>query len=411
VIVNRSGQEYNSPPSLVVSGIGSGANLIPKLSNGQLIGVEINKSGIGYGVSTTTIEVKETGSGVQFTPNIQKWTVNNFGKNLSNINSDDAFISEATNTDFELQCSYVYAPRSLRKVVYSVNQDGTPIYGKKDLEILNGQEIDNTSHSSIIGWSYDGYPIYGPYGYDTNSGGSITQIKSGYSLDLKPNRPPTSSFPEEFFVEDFKWEESTDESVLDANNGRFCITPDFPNGTYAYFATFEESISTDGVFKNFKKPKFPYLIGDSFQAKSNSFNINPNSNQDEYDLNSSNWIRNTYPYAINKKNSGYEYLQKSYDFVDQDSIIKSTQKGYIDSVGILTGGQNYKVNDRIVFEKEDKSQFFSVAKVSKILGASPTSISVARTEISNVEFYPIKGDGTFLGIGTAIHFCFKIYWN
>jgi hypothetical protein len=292
VIVNRSGQEYNSPPSLVVSGIGSGANLIPKLSNGQLIGVEINKSGIGYGVSTTTIEVKETGSGVQFTPNIQKWTVNNFGKNLSNINSDDAFISEATNTDFELQCSYVYAPRSLRKVVYSVNQDGTPIYGKKDLEILNGQEIDNTSHSSIIGWSYDGYPIYGPYGYDTNSGGSITQIKSGYSLDLKPNRPPTSSFPEEFFVEDFKWEESTDESVLDANNGRFCITPDFPNGTYAYFATFEESISTDGVFKNFKKPKFPYLIGDSFQAKSNSFNINPNSNQDEYDLNSSNWIRN-----------------------------------------------------------------------------------------------------------------------
>ena len=403
VIVNRSGQEYNSPPTLVVSGIGSGANLVPKLLNGQIVGVEINKSGVGYGVSTTTIEVKETGSSAKFIPNIQKWTINNFGKNLPNINSDDVFISEANNTDFELQCSYVYAPRTLRKVIYSVDQDGNPLYGKKDLEIQNGQEVDNTSHSSIIGWSYDGYPIYGPYAYSTTSGGSITQMKSGYSLSLKPNRPPTSAFPEEFFVEDFEWRESTDESVLDENNGRFCVTPDFPNGTYAYFATFDRSSSTDGAFKNFKKPSFPYLIGKNFQSSPDEFNYDPNSNHDEYDVSSHSWIRNTYPYALNKEYSGYDYLQKSYDLVDQDSTIKSIQKGYIDNIGIETGGTNYKVNDRVVFEKEPQSQFFSASRVSKILGASPSAISVARTEISNVEFYPIKGDGTFLGIGTAIH--------
>ena len=40
-------------------------------------------------------------------------------------------------------------------------------------------------HSPIIGWAYDGNPIYGPYGYndplDQNSGKRI--LKSGYILD------------------------------------------------------------------------------------------------------------------------------------------------------------------------------------------------------------------------------------
>ena len=62
-------------------------------------------------------------------------------------------------------------------------------------------------------------------------------MKSGYVLDLKPNRPPTTIFPEGFFVEDYTFKNSTDESTLDENNGRFCITPDYPNGTYAYFMT------------------------------------------------------------------------------------------------------------------------------------------------------------------------------
>jgi hypothetical protein len=38
---------------------------------------------------------------------------------------------------------------------------------------------------------------------------------------------------------------------LDQYNGRFCVTPDFPNGTYAYFS----AISSNGT------PVFPYNIG------------------------------------------------------------------------------------------------------------------------------------------------------
>ena len=61
-------------------------------------------------------------------------------------------------------------------------------------------------------------------------------------------------FPPEFFVEDFTFKVSNDDSVLDENNGRFCVTPEYPNGTYVYFATFDSASASDGIFKNFKKP-------------------------------------------------------------------------------------------------------------------------------------------------------------
>ena len=115
---------------------------------------------------------------------------------MTNITEDDVFISPGTNIQNELQCSYVYAPRSLRQVVYATDQGGRILYGKKDLNLVDGVErINNDNHSPIIGWAYDGHPIYGPFGYSTKSGGTIVQLKSGYSLDIKPNRTTLSIFP------------------------------------------------------------------------------------------------------------------------------------------------------------------------------------------------------------------------
>ena len=49
---------------------------------------------------------------------------------------------------------------------------------------------------------------------------------------------------------------STDDSVLDENNGRFCVTPEYPNGTYAYFATFDSTPASDGYLKILKNQNF-----------------------------------------------------------------------------------------------------------------------------------------------------------
>ena len=52
-------------------------------------------------------------------------------------------------------------------------------------------------------------------------------MRSGYveESSKKSNRPPLAGF----FVEDFTYVKVKDEDVLDENNGRFCVTPDFPN--------------------------------------------------------------------------------------------------------------------------------------------------------------------------------------
>jgi len=38
------------------------------------------------------------------------------------------------------------------------------------------------------------------------------------------------------------------------HNGRFCVTPEYPNGTYAYFATVDENHNS----------AFPYVVGPTF---------------------------------------------------------------------------------------------------------------------------------------------------
>ena len=141
----------------------------------------------------------------------------------------------------------------MRESIFCVSQDGETLYGESDLKKIDGVEEPSDEHSPIIGFAYDGNPIYGPYGYKTKTGGIISPMKSGYKLDLKDGRPSTSIFPEGFFVEDYTHNEVSDDSVLDVNNGRFCVTPDYPEGTYAYFVTINNQFSsTSGVFEKYR---------------------------------------------------------------------------------------------------------------------------------------------------------------
>lgn len=123
-------------------------------------------------------------------------------------------------------------------------------------------------HSKIIGLALDGYPIYGPFGYSDalDTGSIIKRMETGYTtLFSDSHRPVDFKYTNELviddsiyplvagaFVEDFEFSNAGD---LDAYNGRYCKTPDYPNGTYAYFLTF----SDDGMLF----PEYPYIIGTS----------------------------------------------------------------------------------------------------------------------------------------------------
>jgi hypothetical protein len=135
----------------------------------------------------------------------------------------------------------------------------------------------STSHSPIIGWAFDGYPVYGPYGYSSanDSTSAIKRIMTGYSLRSITTRtsywdgtqltssqygpPVNSTYYLGYYIEDYGY--SSSGADVDQYNGRWCKTPEYPNGIYAYFIptnstggyTFPYSLSTSyyGVIGNF----------------------------------------------------------------------------------------------------------------------------------------------------------------
>lgn len=94
-------------------------------------------------------------------------------------------------------------------------------------------------HSAIIGYAADGFPIYARYGYvlpnDPNSG--IKELRSSYQLrsGTRPSGP--GGVYDGTFTADYIYVAGSGD--LDECNGRFGVTPDAPQGTYAYFITME----------------------------------------------------------------------------------------------------------------------------------------------------------------------------
>ena len=151
-----------------------------------------------------------------------------------------------------------------------------------------------TKHSPILGWVADGYPVYGPYGYSVsnNAASGVHRMISGYVLrngqngtsNLTANGRTTipqwavrlygvssnilagpavsTTYPLSRYMEDndylgdLGFTPGTNTFDLDEYNGRYCVTPEFPGGTYAYFV----SISSNGT------PTFPYNIGRAYRG-------------------------------------------------------------------------------------------------------------------------------------------------
>jgi hypothetical protein len=385
VFVVNPGIGYNSPPDIFIeSPTGSSAILVPIVNEGLLVEVKVVSGGIGYEQSTTTMIVSSAGQEAKFSANIKSWQVNLVERNIisGEITNDDGIIAESLNNKFELEYSHGYAPRSLRRSILAEKFTDEGIIYIPDLNIQNGSETLSDVHSPIIGWAYDGNPIYGPYGYSTASGGAAKLLKSGYSISLQDNRPSLDLYPEGFFIEDYQY---TDNGDLDESNGRFCVTPEYPTGTYAYFATISENIETSGTFVNYRRPIFPYAIGDYYHSNIGVVNFSPVLNQDDFDINQTNLLRNTTPYYLNSDNSFYEYLEDPNKIKEQNSKVINVSSGSVTSIDIIDPGENYNVGDQILFDNAGTGGRGAKAYVSGIQGKNIVGISITTLQVDNVE--------------------------
>lgn len=395
VIILNPGTRYFAEPDINVVGDGNGAILTPIIDgNGSVTEVKVIESGFGYNQGNTVLNIIPAGTTEvlpEFSAKIRTWRVDDFQRNFSHLTNDDGIAVGSIGDKYGIQYGHVYAPRKLRESVYSLDQNGNILYGQSDLRKVNGIEVSSPNHSPIIGWAYDGCPIYGPYGYSTRSGGTVTQMKSGYSLKLKDNRPSTSIFPLGFFADDYTYSKVSDETILDENNGRFCITPDYPNGVYAYFTTVNSVSETSGIFKNYKEPVFPYVVGENLKGVPDEFNWNINIDQDNYNLEENGWRRNTKPLNLIDGDSQYPYLYIPNN-LKQTGKVRGISPGEISSVGILTGGTEYRINDKLIFDNEGTSGYNVLAKVSRVEGRSVNQVSVASSLIEGLEIAPFGED-------------------
>jgi len=152
-------------------------------------------------------------------------------------------------------------------------------------------------HSPIIGWLNDGLPLYGPYGYSnpTNAGSGARRMRSGFVLRngghgtdnlaqigrgtlplweaRELNRSATlkqseagpevgSQYPLGHYIEDYAFlgdlgKTAGNDFDLDELNGRWCVTPEFPQGTYAYFTAIDDG----------GRPVYPYNMGRRYHGR------------------------------------------------------------------------------------------------------------------------------------------------
>ena len=340
VDVRIKGSEYYSTPTLQVIGDGIGAVLRPVIQNGQIVSVVVINAGTNYTQENTSIRVVPAGRNAVLDSSLRSLR----------INDAERFDSEYLRPSFGKGLQY-------SNISYS-----------NDIA-SNEFEDDGSSHSPIIGWSYDGNPIYGPYGYSNplDSSSSKRILESGYVLDstLVSDRP--SGFVPGFFVEDYRYDDSGD---LDIHNGRFCKTPDFPQGTYAYFA----GIATDGLYT----PKFPYFVGERYKSHYEKFDYDQ-----DFDFNNSNLVRNTFPYKIGDEYSTNEFIVESNSNLNQEAVVTSITKGDISRIDITNPGDGYKVNDTLSFNNMNTNGGGVAAIVSSIKGEVVTSIASSTIEYSN----------------------------
>ena len=172
-----------------------------QLLNGWLFGIAVN--------------------GVAFDPTGPFWDAD------SNHNWEFDVMSSLARPFLGLDCSSAH-----------VQPNGEYHYHGLPHTLLSGLMMKNAGRTMVLlGVAADGFPIYGPFGYasarDPESG--IRELRSSYRLKRGTRSGGPSGQFDGAFLQDYEYVENLGD--FDEWNGRYGVTPEFPNGTYYYVIT------------------------------------------------------------------------------------------------------------------------------------------------------------------------------
>lgn len=177
----------------------------------------------GFGKGFPSYEFGVALNGVKLEPTAAEF----FGGRSRNMNSDWTLEALSTNVNLGDDCNNAHVQHT-----GEYHYHGTPWEFIKKMEGKGMKQV---------GWAADGFPIYYKYGYKdaTDSNSEIVELISSYQLK-KGKRPgngvkvPDGNY-DGTYVRDFEYIEGL--GTLDKANGRFGVTPEFPEGIYYYVIT------------------------------------------------------------------------------------------------------------------------------------------------------------------------------
>ncbi|MBZ0273983.1 YHYH protein [bacterium] len=130
-----------------------------------------------------------------------------------------------------------------------------------------GYAFNADAHSPILAYAFDGFPVYGPYGYDdgNDAGSGIRVLTTCYELKAKRDccldedmcgtdaQFEGTTLSLGAFLDDYEFDNGHyqgGQCDLNEYNMRFQKTPEYPDGVWAYVATIEDG-----------KTVYPFLFG------------------------------------------------------------------------------------------------------------------------------------------------------
>ena len=371
-IIN-GGRYYNDVPTLSIidySERGRGATISCEVSGGAVSSITVLTPGIDYKPGTTYVDASPVGSGA-----IVEAVVETYTKDLV------AEVDNSSTLFFDGSDGFVFRGDDSLNSLYGI--------AKNPSAYRSLVSDDGSAHSPIIGWAFDGNPIYGPYGYTNgeDDADGVVRQKSRYKLvSARTGFSPPSEiqYPLGSFIEDYEEDSSIVNlpDTLDANNGKVCNTPEFdkenyPNGVYCYFVTVDD---TDNHV-------FPYIIGQSFNNRPLTQNVKIVASDILEDVNV---VPST---DVNAGSIVFDYSKvsrkndSSLDLLDDSEIsISQASTGSISGISIQNRESLVSVGDLVYFDDRNSGGGGSDARVSWIVGndiESTESCSIITRVISH----------------------------
>ena len=348
ITINDPGEYYSSPPIIrITDGAGKGrfADFTPEVSNtGEITGFVKVNGGSLYTQNNISLQVIPVGSSATATATIKEWRKDRYFKNKNNLDSDNGYFFKNFSPELGTGYAYYASPTTLR-----ANDNGS-------------------QHSPILGFAYDGNPIYGAYGHISplDVGSAIVRMNSSYTALTTRDGGPTD--PIGTYINDYVYEDES--GHLDANNGRYCVTPEYPNGTYAYFVT------VDGL----DNPVFPYIIGANYYSLPLDSNCNSSISQSDIPKKAKR-LR-----TPDIDNNGDATIAK----------IEDTNRGSVSSALISNSGDNFSVGCKLSIDDSNTGGFGASGEVGSVKGKNVISIDSQEEKVLYVNLsktaYLFDGD-------------------